>query len=119
MYTTGLVACDGERTICLYLLGRAHAGENLVAVLSLREADREAPIVMSDALAANVLEDDSAVIRSHCLAHGRRYFSDIEEVFPEECERVLDDFKQVFKHEALTRRAGEEPQRAAGVASTA
>jgi len=103
MYTTGLVACDGERRICLYLSGRAHAGENLASVLSLREADREAPIVMSDALAANVLEDDSAVIRSHCLAHGRRYFSDLEELFPEECERVLGDFKQVFEHEALSR----------------
>jgi NTP pyrophosphatase (non-canonical NTP hydrolase) len=102
MYTTGLVASDGERTICLYLSGRAHAGENLAAVLSLREADREPPIVMSDALAANALADEAAVIRSHCLAHGRRYFTDIEEVFPEECERVIGDFKKVFEHEAVT-----------------
>ena len=76
MYTTGLVALDGEWTICLYLSGRAHAGENLAAVLSLREAEREAPIVMSDALAANRPEDESVLIRSHCLAHGQRYFSD-------------------------------------------
>ena len=109
MYTTGLVAFNGERTICLYLSGRAHAGENLAAVLSLREADREAPIVMSDALAANRLEDESVLIRSHCLAHGQRYFSDIEEVFPEECERVLGDFKQVFEHEALTREQAMSP----------
>ena len=103
MYTTGLVACDGERTICLYLSGRAHAGENLAAVLSLREADREPPIVMSDALAANILADEAAVIRSHCLVHGRRNFTEIEEVFPEECERVIADFKKVFEHEAKTR----------------
>ncbi len=103
MYTTGLVASEGERRICLYLSGRAHAGENLAAVLSLREPDREPPIVMSDALAANALSNESAVIRSHCLAHGRRYFTDIEEVFPEEGERVIGDFKQVFEHEAVTR----------------
>lgn len=71
-YTTGLVAYAGERTICLYLSGRAQAGENLAAVLSLREADREPPIVMSDALAANRLANESAVIRSHCLVHGQR-----------------------------------------------
>jgi NTP pyrophosphatase (non-canonical NTP hydrolase) len=109
MYTTGLVAYDGERTICLYLSGRAHAGENLAAVLSLREADREPPIVMSDALAANLLADESAVIRSHCLAHGRRYFTEIEEVFPEECERVISDFKKVFEHEAATRKQAMTP----------
>jgi NTP pyrophosphatase (non-canonical NTP hydrolase) len=109
MYTTGLVAYDGEQAICLYLSGRAHAGENLAAVLRLREADREPPIVMSDALAANALADEAAVIRSHCLAHGRRYFTEIEEVFPDECARVIGDFKKVFEHEATTRQQALTP----------
>ena len=79
----------------MYLSGRVQAGENLAAVLSLREADREPPIVVSDALAANALGDESAVIRSHCLVHGRRYFTDIEEVFPDECKRVIADLGYV------------------------
>jgi hypothetical protein len=72
-------------------------------LLSLREADREKPIVMSDALAANALNDEAAVIRSHCLAHGQRQFTEIDEVFPEECTRVITDLTRVFKHEAATR----------------
>src|SRR4029434_747838 len=34
MYTTALVAQQGARTICLYFAGRAHAGENLEALLA-------------------------------------------------------------------------------------
>jgi hypothetical protein len=103
MYTTGLVAKNGERTIVLYWSGRAHAGENLAEVLKRRRPELPPPIVMSDALAANHLADESGVIRSYCLAHGLRQFSDIEEVFPVECQRVLSDLSQVyqFEHDTL------------------
>jgi transposase len=99
MYTTGLIVQAGERQICLYYAGRQHAGENLTALLSKREAQRDKPLVMSDALASNSAEE-SALIRCHCLAHGRRKFSELEEVFPEESAVVTQALKQVFEHEA-------------------
>src|SRR5712671_6134259 len=98
MFTTALVVKVGERTICLYYSGRAHAGENLAALLEQREADQDKPLVMSDALSRNEV-DETSVIRCHCLAHGRRQFSDIEEVFPVECRVVIDVLKQVFDHD--------------------
>ena len=103
MYTTGLVARVGERVICLYRSGRAHAGDNLSALLARREAGRDRPIVMSDALAANQRDDDDTLIRCHCLAHGRRQFSDLEDVFPVESHQVITVLNQVFAHEAVTR----------------
>jgi hypothetical protein len=102
MYTTALVATQGAQTICLYFAGRTHAGENLEALLTHREADRGKPIVMSDALAANTA-DEAALIRCHCLAHGRRKCSELEEVFPEECAVVIEALKQVFDHEEEAR----------------
>jgi transposase len=102
MYTTALVVQQSAQTICLYFAGRAHAGENLEALLTHREADRGKPIVMSDALAANTA-DEAALIRCHCLAHGRRKFSELEEVFPEECAVVIEALKQVFDHEEEVR----------------
>ena len=102
MYTTGLVVQVGERTICLYISGRSHAGENLEALLTHREADQGKPIVMSDALAANTA-DEAALIRCHCLAHSRRKFSELEEVWPEECAVVIEALKQVFDHEEEAR----------------
>ncbi len=101
MYTTALVVQQGEHTIELYFSGRAHAGENLDAVLALRDADRDAPIVMSDALSVNEVQEP--VIRCHCLAHGRRQFDEIEEVFPKECDYVIASLKQVFQNEEITR----------------
>lgn len=67
-----------------------------------RAADWGKPIVMSDALAANTAEE-AALIRCHCLAHGRRRFSDLEEVFPAECTVVIEALKQVFDHDEETR----------------
>jgi transposase len=106
MYSTGLVASAGERTICLYFTGRAQAGENLDKVLALREPERGPPIGMSDALSANELAEETPIIRSHCLAHGWRKFTEIEDVFPAECQRVIDDLNTVFAHEATTRQEG-------------
>ena len=87
MYTTALVVKVGERTICLYYSGRSHAGENLASLLKQRQAGRDRPLVMSDALSSNEA-DEAALIRCHCLAHGRRKFSELEEVFPHECQVV-------------------------------
>jgi len=102
MYTTALVVKVGAQTICLYYAGRAHAGENLKALLTQRALDQDKPLVMSDALASNEA-DDTRLIRCHCLAHGRRKFSELEEVFPTECRVVLDALAQVFDHDAEAR----------------
>jgi hypothetical protein len=53
---------------------------------------------MSDALSRNEADEDG-LIRCHCLAHGRRQFSDLEDVFPTECQVVLEALKQVFDHD--------------------
>jgi transposase len=102
MFTTALVVKVGERTICLYYSGRPHAGENLEALLKQRQADQEPPIVMSDALSRNEVAAPW-VIRCHCLAHGRRQFSDLEEIFPVECQVVLEVLTQVFAHDEEAR----------------
>jgi hypothetical protein len=102
MYTTALIVQQGAQTICLYFAGRAHAGENLEALLTHREAGRDKPLVMSDALASNSA-DAGALIRCHCLAHGRRKFTELEEVFPDECAVVTEALRQVFDHEEEAR----------------
>ena len=102
MYTTALVVKIGEQTICLYYSGRSHAGENLASLLQQRQAGRDRPLVMSDALSRNEA-DEAHLIRCHCLAHGRRKFSELEEVFPAECQVVLAVLKQVFDHDEVAR----------------
>jgi len=108
MFTTALVVRVGERLIALYYSGRAHAGENLAALLSKREAAQEPPLVMSDALSRNDVAE-GVVVRCHCLAHGRRQFSDIEEMFPSECRVVIETLKAVFDHEEVAREQAMSP----------
>jgi transposase len=108
MYTTALVVKVGEQTICLYYSGRAHAGENLKALLRGRQAERDKPLVMSDALSHNEA-DETTLIRCHCLAHGRRQFSDLEDMFPQECQVVIKALTQVFDHDEHARHAQLSP----------
>jgi transposase len=108
MFTTALVVRVGERLIALYYSGRSHAGENLAALLDKREAAQEPPLVMSDALSHNDVEE-GLVVRCHCLAHGRRQFSEIEELFPSECRVVIETLKQVFDHDEAAREQAMSP----------
>jgi transposase len=106
MHTTALVVQVGEHTAILYYSSRRHAGENLQALLDKREAGLEKPLAMSDALSSNEVAEESMLIRCHCLAHGRRKFSDLEDVFPHECKVVLDVISQVFDHDEQAREEG-------------
>ena len=100
MYTTVLLF-EGEQSICLYLSGRQHAGENLDDILAYRDPDL-APIQwMSDGLAANTPKQHrDRALDLNCLVHGRRNFVDIEGFFPEECTRVIEAIAEVYQHEA-------------------
>jgi transposase len=102
MQTTALIVQVGTHRICLYYTGRRHAGENLAGLLTKREPERGKPLVMSDALSSNNAEED-VLIRCHCLAHGRRKFSELDEAFPVESAVVVNALKDVFDHEEYTR----------------
>jgi hypothetical protein len=101
MQATALIVQVGERRICLYYTGRRHAGENLERLLAQREPQREKPLVMSDALPSNNAEE-TPLIRCHCLAHGRRKFSELDEAFPAESAVVVDALKVVYDHDEHT-----------------
>src|SRR5215510_4332258 len=110
MHTTALVVKVGEHTAILYYSSRRHAGENLQELLDKREAGLDKPLAMSDALTSNAVADESQLIRCHCLAHGRRKFSDLEELFPHECQVVLEVISQVFDHDEQARQAQLSPE---------
>src|SRR3954449_3810454 len=110
LHTTGIVAHSTEKaqpSIVLYVSGRQHAGENLGELLELRSAEQSPPLQVGDALAAN-WSHASPVITVKCLAHARRQFTDIEEMFPEECRHVRESFATVYYYDSQT--AGMTPE---------
>jgi transposase len=104
LHTTGIVAHssgESQPSIVLYVSGRQHAGENVGELLEWRPAEQDPPLQVGDALAAN-WSHAAPVITVKCLAHARRQFTDIEEMFPEECGHVREEFATVYRYEAET-----------------
>jgi hypothetical protein len=110
MHTTALAVQVGEHPAILSYASRRHAGENLQGLLDKREAGLEKPLAMSDALSSNEVADESLLMRCHCLAHGRRQCSDLEEVCPHECQVVLEVIRQGFDHDEQARAAQLSPE---------
>jgi transposase len=109
-HTTALAVQVGEPTAILYYSSGRHAGENLQGLLDKRQAGLATPLGMSDALVSNEVADESRLIRCHCLAHGRRKFSDLEDVFPHECQVVLEVIRQGFDHDEQARQDQLSPE---------
>lgn len=104
-FTSAIVARVAGQTIALFFTGRAHAGENLTAVLAHRAAALAPPIQVCDALARN-LPKPLEVLLANCLAHGRRQFVDVADNFPAECKYVLEALAAVYRYDEQAREQG-------------
>ena len=103
-FTTGIVSVHDAFEIALLFTGREHGGENRQALLKQRDPDLGAMVLMSDALAANMVNIDSAKeLIANCLTHGRRYFVKIIESFPQDCQHVISALGKVYQNDALTK----------------
>ena len=85
--TNAVLGTHQSHPISLFYLSPKHAGENMADVLSLRDKTLPPIKTMNDALAANLTHDFKVII-CHCLSHGLRKFSELEYVFPQECQFV-------------------------------
>lgn len=109
IFTTGIISQVEGHTIALFVTSHRHAGENLDQLLSRRPADSPPPIQMCDALSRNPSKEFQSIL-ANCLSHGRRQFVDIALDFPEQCQRVLEDLGQVYKHDAQTKEMALSPE---------
>ncbi len=104
LFTSGIVSLgaaneSGESRapeIVLFFTGNKHAGENLERVLKERVATLAPPIHMCDALSSNTAGEFEALL-ARCVAHARRAFVEIFQNFPDECRRVLEDLRTVYR----------------------
>jgi len=109
IFTSGIVSIFEGRRIALFFTGHQHAGENLAQVLARRAAELGPPIQMCDALSRN-MPKELAVVLANCLAHGRRQFVNLAEVFPEPVRHVLEVLKEVYRIDGQARQQGLSPE---------
>ena len=102
IFTTGIIAKVDGLQIALFITGQKHAGENLNALLRRRAAHRQPPLQMCDALSRNEPKEFHTLL-CNCLLHGRRYFIDVIENFPQECRKVIESLREVYRFEAIAK----------------
>lgn len=92
---------DG-RDVALYFSGWKHAGENLGDILNLRDPDLPPPIQMCDPLSRN-WSHEFEVQLANCLAHLRREFIPLEDLYPMESKVVIESLGTVYLNEKETK----------------
>jgi len=102
MSTTAVVVKVGDHPRCRYSSGREQAGEHLEALGRKRQAERDKPLVRSEALSRHEA-DETRLMRCHCLAHGRRQCSDRADGLPPECQVVIAALTQGFAYDEQAR----------------
>lgn len=105
IFTTGIISVFEGHKIALFFTGKNHAGENMARVLEKRQEGRPPPLQMCDALSRN-LPQKFKVILCNCLAHARRRFVELVEVFPSETEFVLESLKKVYTYDEKAKQQG-------------
>ena len=113
LFTTGIVSTtrQGQR-IVMFFTGRKHAGENLARVLVERAKGLAPPIQMCDALSRNLpkLPEKLEILLGNCNAHARRRFVQVTPNFPQECQFVLESFREVYRYDAEAEEQGLTPE---------
>ena len=102
IFTSGIV-CEGlTHPIRLFFTGRQHAGENLADVLVKRQSGLSPPLHMCDGLTRNDPKGH-ATVSCNCAVHARRNFVQIRGDFPDQCQRVVLSFAEIYRVEAQAR----------------
>jgi hypothetical protein len=105
--TTAIVSKSAEgQSIALYLTDEKQAGRHVENLLELRQTESGVPIYMCDGLSSNKAGDSHELIQVHCLDHARRLFYEIQSIFPEESQFVIDRLAKVYEADSDCRKLG-------------
>ena len=87
-----------EVQIALFFTGWKHAGENLDDLMKKRPSNLPKPTQQCDALSRNVPENQETHL-SNCLAHLRRRFYELVDLWTKEVIKIIGLFTGVFKND--------------------
>jgi transposase len=103
--TSAILSKVEDRQIALFFTGRQHAGENLNDVLDNRPEEMSTPTQMCDA-SNNNRPKDHQTDESNCLAHLRRKFYDIVEIWPTYVLPIIFFLNTLFNNEREAKEQG-------------
>ena len=100
-FTTGLVSLHENHHTYLYMTDNQVAGQFIGEILSLRDPELDLPIVMCDALSANIPQDiaDNLYILCYCLVHARRQFYELPDGYDDLADEVIAAIGKIYFYE--------------------
>ncbi|WP_412755517.1 IS66 family transposase [Legionella longbeachae] len=104
-FTTGIVSLHENHRSYLYITDNRTAGKCIAEIMALRDADLEPPIMMCDALPANIPQGISQdlYILCFCLVHARRQFYELPNGYDDVADKVIGLIGTLYDHEAHTK----------------
>jgi hypothetical protein len=104
-FTTGVVSIHEDHRSYLYITDNKTAGKSIATLMALRDTDLDPPIMMCDALSANIPEGISKdlYILCFCLVHARRQFYELPNGYDDLADKVIGLIGTIYDHEAHTK----------------
>ena len=104
-FTTGIVSLHEDHRSYLYITDNRTAGKCIAEIMALRDADLEPPIMMCDALPANIPQgiSEDLYILCFCLVHARRQFYELPNGYDDLADKVIGLIGAIYDHEAHTK----------------
>jgi transposase len=104
-FTTGIVSLHENHRTYLYITDNRTAGKCIANIMALRDADLDLPIMMCDALSANIPQgvSEDLYILCYCLVHARRQFYELPNGYDDVADKVIGLIGTIYDYEAHTK----------------
>lgn len=104
-FTTGIVSLHEDHRTYLYVTDNRTAGKCVVEIMALRDENLDPPIMMCDALSANIPQgiSDDLYTLCFCLVHARRQFYELPDGYSDIADNVIGLIGKIYEHEAHTK----------------
>jgi len=104
-FTTGIVSLHEDHRAYLYITDNRTAGKCIAEIMALRDANLDPPVMMCDALSANIPQgiSENLYILCFCLIHARRQFYELPNGYDDLADQVIGLIGTIYDHEAHTK----------------
>jgi transposase len=104
-FTTGIVSLHEDHRTYLYITDNRTAGKCITDIMRIRDKNLDLPIMMCDALSANIPQDisEDLYILCYCLVHARRQFYELPNGYDDVADKVIGLIGTIYDHESHTK----------------
>ncbi len=104
-FSTGVVSIHEDHRCYVFMSNTQVAGAYMADILSLRDPTLDVPIIMCDAISANIPQgiSDDLYVLCYCLVHARRQFYELPSGYDDLADRVIDLIGKIYDQEAAVK----------------